>query len=215
MASPMAIRTIPVQRRAKLSVACKFSRSRPGIHPATLPGTRTVKSSVFRIAPQLRTAVVWSEATSASITRRTKRLSPSCTMWLASTAARSSECAHPAGNVRLPSYSPKNQVEPRPSADGTFLSGEEDGEDRKDSRPQEGHGHQQIHCLPQVRQGYAHREADQGPRTGCPGRDLYFLLRVRILRKTLGAADRWLLPFSDFPVPELTERRDLVAPVLS
>src|SRR6266478_9044803 len=148
MASPMAIRTIPVQRRAKLSVACKFSRSRPGIHPATLPGTRTVKSSVFRIAPQLRTAVVWSEATSASITRRTKRLSPSCTMWLASTAARSSECAPPAGNVRLPSYSPKNQVEPRPSADGTFLSGEEDGEDRKDSRPQEGHGHQQIHCLP-------------------------------------------------------------------
>ncbi len=84
---------------------------------------------------------------------------------------------------------PKHQVEPRPRAGGTFLSGEKHGEDRKNSRPEKGHGYQQIYRLSQVWQGYAHREADQGPRARRSGRDLYFLLGLRILRKTLD----WLL----------------------
>src|SRR5579864_6033875 len=119
---------------------------------------------------------------------------------MASTDVRSSSVPTLPGST--PELLPKHQVEPRPWAGGTFLSGEEDGEDRKDSRPQEGHGHQQIDRVPQVRQRYPHCEAHQGPRARGAGWSLYFLLGLRVLRKALAGV---------FPV---SGRRDSVAPFL-
>src|SRR5262249_54092922 len=59
------------------------------------------------------------------------------------------------------------------------------GQDCQDGRSQKDDGHIQEHGLPQMRQADPHRKAGQGPRTQRARRDFYFLLRLRILRKTL------------------------------
>src|SRR5215475_9573161 len=109
----------------------------------------------------------------------------SCKLLTASTKCTLLGACPPCRSALRRRVTPKHQVEPRPSAGGTFLSGEEDGEDRKNSRPQEGHGHQQIHRLPQVREGHTHSKAHQGSRARCSGRDLHLVLGLRILRKAL------------------------------
>ena len=67
----------------------------------------------------------------------------------------------------------------------TSNSGENHGEDCKDSRSQESDGHIQEHGLPQVRQAHPHRETGQGSRTRNPRWGLHFLLGVRILREVV------------------------------
>lgn len=81
---------------------------------------------------------------------------------------------------------PEQHAEPRLQVRGTFLSGELNGEDCKNSRPQEGHGHSEIDGLPEVRQGNADRQAGQRPRSRRAGRDLHLLLRLRIFREVVG-----------------------------
>ena len=57
--------------------------------------------------------------------------------------------------------------------------------DRQNSRPQEGHGHDQEHRLPQVRQADPDREAREGPRAQYPGRNFYLVLGLRVLREAV------------------------------
>src|SRR5207247_10588328 len=60
----------------------------------------------------------------------------------------------------------------------------------QDSRPHRSAGHPQEHRLSEVRQAHAYREARQRSRTRRPGRNLHFLLRLRILRKALAASPK-------------------------
>jgi hypothetical protein len=63
---------------------------------------------------------------------------------------------------------------------GENCSGGYDGKGCKDGRPEEGDGHDQEHGLPQVREADAHCEAGEGPRTRDSGRNIYFVLSLRI-----------------------------------
>ena len=58
-------------------------------------------------------------------------------------------------------------------------------ENRKNGGPQEGNGHQQEHRLSKVRQDHAHCEAHERSPARDSGRNLYFVLGVRVLRKTV------------------------------
>jgi len=84
---------------------------------------------------------------------------------------------------------PKYQVEPQPFGPLAHSCQERNlnGENCKDSRPEKGHGHHQIHRMPQVRQRNPHCEANERSRARRSRRHLHLLLRLRILRKTLRA----------------------------
>src|SRR5260221_3925992 len=58
-----------------------------------------------------------------------------------------------------------------------FRSGEVNGENCKDCRPEKGHGYHEIDRMSQVRQGNAHRQARERSRARSARRNLYFLPR--------------------------------------
>src|SRR5208282_5321296 len=59
------------------------------------------------------------------------------------------------------------------------------GENCKDRRPEKGHGYNEIDRMSQVRQGYPHRQTHERSRARRARRNLYFVLGLRILRKTV------------------------------
>lgn len=59
------------------------------------------------------------------------------------------------------------------------------GQNCENRRPQEGNGHDEVDRLSQVQQAHAHRQAREGPRARGPRRNLYLVLRVRLLREAL------------------------------
>ncbi len=61
------------------------------------------------------------------------------------------------------------------------------GQNCKDGRPQESDGYDQVNRLSEVQQADADREACEGPRARRCGRNLYFVLGVRFLRKAISA----------------------------
>src|SRR5207247_10674858 len=75
-------------------------------------------------------------------------------------------------------------------SDTTSALGGNDGQDCKDCRPQEGYGHLQEHGLSQGRQAHPHRETGERPRARRGGKNVHFVLGMRVLRKVVS---RWLM----------------------
>lgn len=74
-----------------------------------------------------------------------------------------------------------------------------DGQDCQNRRPQKDYGHDEVDRLSQVQQANAHRQACKGPRTRHPWRSLYLVLRVRLLRETLGFTSTVITRPGDLP----------------